>query len=69
MDALDAEVSSEQYFVLLGDPHRCAVIANAGRCPWPNPALAADSSNQRFFSEGQNQINIQQAEATGGDCC
>lgn len=68
MDVFEAEVSGEQNFVPTGDPEAGTVIANAKCYPWPNPALAADSGDKRFFSKRQNEINIQQGEATGGDC-
>jgi len=49
MDVFEAEVSGEQNFVPTGDPEASAVIANAKCYPRPNPVLAADSSDKRFF--------------------
>ena len=68
MDAFQAEVGREQYFVIAGGSQYRTIVADAPDCPGPSPALATDSSDKRFFSEGQTEINIQQVGATDGDC-
>ncbi len=58
MNALQAEVRSHQNFVVFRRLEYRAVVANALGNAWPNPALAADSGNERFFEERQSAFNI-----------
>lgn len=62
--ALQTEIGSHQGFVAAWNAQNGAVIANPEGHPPPSTHLTPDGGDQRFFCEGQGEMNIQERAAS-----
>ena len=63
VNAFQREVRSDERFVAGRNPQHGAIVADSSNHLGTPARLAADASDQRFFSEGQSGINIDEKRA------